>query len=195
MNPALILAAALWGELWFHPLRIALERDMAIHMCVQLPLLVCVGLLLAPAARAREPRWLANSDWLGIPGLVLVAFATSFWMIPRMLDAALAAPLFDFVKFVSVPLLVGLPLGVSWQRMPPLGRAFLWANFIPKLAAIGGLYLAAPVRLCAYYRVDQQSDAGWTLIGLAVALGLFWFVVAFVGKPVPITRPLPYANS
>ncbi len=65
--------------------------------------------------------------------------------------------------------------------MPPLGRAFIWANFIPKLGAIGGLYLAAPTRLCAYYRLDQQELAGWTLIAVAIALGITWFIAAFVG--------------
>jgi hypothetical protein len=74
-------------------------------------------------------------------------------------------------------------LGLCWRRMPPLGRAFIWANFIPKLGAIGGLYLAAPTRLCAYYRLDQQAVAGWTLIVLAVVLGTLWFIVAFVGWP------------
>ena len=46
-------------------------------------------------------------------------------------------------KFLSLPLLAGLPLGLSWSRMPPLGHALIWANFIPKIAAIGALYLIA----------------------------------------------------
>ncbi len=183
MSSRLVAATGLWAILWFAPLRLALERDMAVHMIVQLPLLACVGYLLAVALRRHEPHWIAQGDWLGIPGLLLVIFATSFWMLPRMLDAALADPLIDLVKFLSLPLLVGLPLGLSWRRMPLLGRAFVWANFIPKLGAIGGLYLAAPTRLCAYYRLDQQAVAGWALIAVAVALGATWFVVVFVGWP------------
>jgi hypothetical protein len=112
-----------------------------------------------------------------------VVFATSLWMLPRMLDVALANPLFDLAKFVILPLLVGLPLGLSWQRLPALGRAFLGANSIPKLGAIGGLYLGAPTRLCAYYRLDQQTVAGWTLIAIATGLGALWFLAAFVGWP------------
>lgn len=156
---------------------------MAVHMTVQLPLLGCTGYLLATVIRPREPRWFAEADWLGIPGLLLMIFATSLWMVPRMLDAALASPLIDLAKFLSLPLLVGLPLGLSWPRMPALGRAFVWANFIPKLGVIGGLYLAAPVRLCAYYRLDQQATTGTVLISVAAALGLTWFIVAFVGWP------------
>jgi hypothetical protein len=46
-------------------------------------------------------------------GLLAVVFATSLWMLSRMLDVALASPLFDLAKFVILPLLVGLPLGLS----------------------------------------------------------------------------------
>lgn len=183
MNGRLLLAAGAWLTLWLSPLRIALEGDMALHMTVQVPLLIAVGLLLARDVRSHEPRWLADADWLGIPGIALVIFGTSFWMLPRALDSAVADPWFDALKFLSLPFLVGLPLGLSWRRMPPLGRAFVWANFIPKLGAVGGLYLAAPTRLCAYYRLDQQATAGWALILIAVTLGTLWFIAAFVGWP------------
>jgi hypothetical protein len=183
MKLRLLYAMGLWVGLWLPPARAILESNMAVHMTVQLPLLACTGFLLATVIRPREPRWLAEADWLGIPGLLLVIFATSLWMLPRMLDAALADPLVDLVKFLSLPLFVGLPLGLSWPRMPALGRAFVWANFIPKLGAIGGLYLAAPARLCAYYRLDQQAITGRVLIAVAVALGLTWFIVAFIGRP------------
>lgn len=195
MKARLLAAGILWLALWLWPLRPALERDMAVHMLVQLPLLALVGFLLATAVRPHEPRWLAEADWLGIPGLLLVIFATSFWMLPRTLDAALADPLIDVGKFLSVPLFVGLPLGLSWARMPALGRAFVWANFIPKLGAIGGLYLAAPTRLCAYYRLDQQAAAGWALIAVAVALGLAWFVVAFIGSSCRARPQIAYTSG
>jgi hypothetical protein len=182
-----LLSAALaaWAVLWLAPVRTAVERDMALHMTVQLPLLIGVGALLAAALRPREPRRLAEADWLGIPGLALVVCATSFWMLPRMLDWAVADPRADLAKFATLPLCAGLPLGLSWRRLPPLGRAFVWANFIPKLGAVGGLYLAAPVRLCAYYRLDQQAAAGWSLIAVAAVLGMLWFLAALVGWPRP----------
>lgn len=183
MNAPLLFAAGLWLSLGFWPLRGALESDMALHMTVQLPLLIGTGFIFATSLRAHEPHWLANADWLGIPGLLLVAFASSFWMLPRMLDLALADPWMDLAKFATIPLFIGLPLGLSWPRMPALGRAFLWANFIPKLGAIGGLYLAAPTRLCAYYRLDQQTTAGAALIAIAIALGISWFIAVFVGSP------------
>jgi hypothetical protein len=188
MSAAVYIAAGLWAGLWSWPLRIALERDMAVHMIVQLPLLILVGWLLGLALREHEPVSIADADWLGIPGILLVLFATSFWMLPRALDGAVADPWMDFAKFVTLPLLAGVPLAVSWRRMPGLGRAFIWANFIPKLGAIGGLYLAAPARLCAYYRIDQQAATGWTLIGIAIALAMAWFIAALIGWPRPAVR-------
>jgi hypothetical protein len=181
--------AAAWLLLWLPPLRPVLESDMALHMAVQLPLLAILGALLAPLVRAGEPSWLAEADWLGIPGLMLAFLASSFWMLPRALDGALADPRMEAAKFVSVPLLIGLVAAASWRRMPSLGRAFIIANFISKLGILGGLYLAAPVRLCAYYRLDQQVAAGWLLLGLAAAASLLWFIAAFVGRPVPAPRP------
>lgn len=183
-------ACAAWALLWLPAVRSALESDMAVHMAVQIPLLIAIGVLLASAGRRHEPRWLAAADWLGIPGIVAVILATSFWMLPRALDQAISDPRVDFIKFLSLTLLAGMPLGLSWRRMPPLGRAFIWANFIPKLGAIGGLYLAAPTRICAFYRLDQQELAGQALIAVAVALGIAWFVAAFVGwTPSCATQP------
>jgi hypothetical protein len=181
MNIRLLFIASWWLTMWLS--RATLERDMAMHMTVQAPMLIGLGLLLAAIVRPYELRWLADADWLGIPGIVAVLFGTSFWMLPRALDEAVADPFFDMVKFLSLPLLVGLPLGLSWRRMPSLGRAFIWANFIPKIASVGGLYLMAPTRLCAYYRLDQQAVAGWTLILVAVALGTLWFIAALIGWP------------
>jgi hypothetical protein len=137
MKTRLLFFATSWLTLWLSPLRIALERDMALHMTVQVPLLIALGVLLAAPLRRHEPRWLADADWLGIPGIAAVVLGTSFWMLPRALDQAVADPHFDLIKFLTLPLFVGLTLGLSWQRMPPLGRAFIWANFIPKLGAVG----------------------------------------------------------
>jgi hypothetical protein len=114
-----LVAVVFWTILWLS--RVAFEHDMAVHMTVQMPLLACVGLLLASILRPREPPWLVEADWRGIPGLLAVAFATSFRMLPRMLDAALAHPLIDLAKFVTLPLLVGLPMGLSWPRLPGFG--------------------------------------------------------------------------
>ncbi len=189
--PRLAAAAILWFGLWLPPLRSGLESDMALHMTVQIPLLALVGILIAPEVRRFEPRWLAEADWLGIPGIVLVLFSTSYWMLPVALDSALGDWRMEVAKFVSLPLLVGVPLGLSWQRMPPLGRLFVIANIISKVGALGGLYLAAPIRLCAYYRLDQQAEAGSALLAVTTAAILGAFLASFFGWS--WRRPFPDA--
>ncbi len=51
---------ALWVALW--PLRTLLESDMALHMTLQLSLLIGVGYMLATVLHPHEPRWLADAD-------------------------------------------------------------------------------------------------------------------------------------
>jgi uncharacterized membrane protein len=192
-TPAVILlgAGALWGALALPPLRAAFEGEMALQMTVQLPLLAVVGGAIAQALRSAEPGWLRDADRLGLCGVTLAVFAFAIWMLPRSLDGALADPLVEFAKFVSLPLFVGLPLASSWQRLPGLGRGFLVANFLSMLGAAGGLYLAAPIRLCAYYRIDQQEMTGRSLIALAVGIGLFALFAALFGW----RWPAPAAGS
>lgn len=144
------IAAILWCGLWLPPLRYGLESDMALHMTVQLPLLAAIGMLVVPVFCQREPRWLANADWLGIPGLVLVLFSSSYWMLPVTLDSTLSDWRMETAKFLSLPLTVGLPLGLSWPRMPPLGRAFVIANVIPSWGPSAGCFSRRP---CAYARI------------------------------------------
>jgi len=96
-----LAALALWMILWLSPPRVALESDMAVHMTVQLPLLARVCLVLASVLRPREPRWLIEANWIGIPELLAVVLVTSFWMLPRMLDAALANALINLPKFIT----------------------------------------------------------------------------------------------
>jgi hypothetical protein len=49
---------------------------------------------------------------------------------------------------VSDPLMnlhksLSLLLGLRRNRLPPHGRAFIWANLIPTITAVGALYLMA----------------------------------------------------
>ena len=165
---------------------------MASQMAVQLPLLVLVGSLLALALRPFEPRWLREADRFGAAGLVLALFVLAVWMLPRSLDGALAEPHVEAAKFLSLPLLAGLPLASSWPRLPGIAKGVVVANFLSMLGTVGGLYLAAPGRLCAYYRIDQQVATGMALLALAGALGISWFAAAFCGWPRP--RPGPLAG-
>ena len=157
-----------------------LESNMATHMLVQLPLLALGGVLLASAGRARVRRTVEPYNQYGLSGMLVVLFASSYWMLPRALDAALDRPAMELVKFVSLPLLVGAPLGVSWVRLGPVGRGFVLTNTISMIAALGWLYRQSPVRLCNYYLIDQQVVLGDCLLWVALALGLACTARAFI---------------
>ncbi len=62
IRQALATVCAIWLLLWLPGVRSVLERDMSVHMAVQIPLLIAVGALLAAAARGHEPHWFAGAD-------------------------------------------------------------------------------------------------------------------------------------
>lgn len=160
-----------------------LEVEMVHQMTLQLPLLGITGGLIAHALREREPGWLHGADRSGAVGVTVALFAIAFWMLPRSLDAALATPSMEAAKMISVPLLAGLPLASSWRRLPALARGFLAANLLSMLGTVGALYLAAPTRLCAYYRLDQQAAAGRGLIAVVGVVGFVWLLTVLFGSP------------
>jgi len=160
-------------------LRSLLESSLTAHMFGQIPLLVLAGWMIGKGRFA-----FLFGDWNrhGIPGLLIALFAMLFWMIPRWLDASLSEPLWEVIKFITIPLLIGVPLGVSWSRMSAFSRAVVWANAISMLGVLGWLYVAAPVRVCNNYLVNQQQDFGYTAMVLAVAIAAYWAGVGFFGR-------------
>lgn len=171
------------------PLRGWLEAGMVSHMLVQLPLLVGLGAAAVAWLPAGWRRRLDDCNAAGLPLTLLALFAAAFWMLPRSLDAALNAPLMELAKFLSLPLLVGMPLALSWRRLPLIGRGFLWSNLVSMLVVLGWLYSAAPVRMCTNYLVDQQQLLGRSLLLLALGLAL-WLAgqVLFGGGPGPAVQ-------
>ncbi|WP_206609553.1 hypothetical protein [Thiohalobacter thiocyanaticus] len=155
------------------PLRDWLEAGMVMHMLVQLPLLAGLGVLAVRRLPARLRNRLDRCNAAGVPLTLLALFAIAFWMLPRSLDAALNQPAMELAKFVSLPLLVGAPLALSWRRLPAVGRGFLWSNLLSMLVVLGWLYSAAPVRVCTNYLVDQQQLLGRGLLLLALGLALW----------------------
>lgn len=158
-----------------------LEASMIGHMLLQIPLLTAVGIM---SSRLLPQRWqnsLLAAAGGAIPCVLTALFVSSYWMLPRALDAALTDPLVEIAKFVSLPMLVGLPLGLAWKQLRVIGRGFVWTNFISMLAVLGWLYIVAPVRLCNNYLVDQQGQAGWWMVKLALLLFAWWLGNLFVG--------------
>lgn len=164
------------------PLRFWLEGGMVGHMLVQIPLLAAAGMLGAFALPPNLKRLLAAYNAHGLPFTLLAGLVSTYWMLPRALDAALADPWMEAVKFASLPLLVGLPLAVSWCPLGAIGRGFVVTNFISMVAVIGWLYIVAPVRVCNNYLVNQQTAAGWLLVAIAGLLFLAWAAPAFIAR-------------
>ncbi|OGB06004.1 MAG: hypothetical protein A3E79_11020 [Burkholderiales bacterium RIFCSPHIGHO2_12_FULL_61_11] len=161
--------------------RTLLEATMSAHMLVQIPLLAAAGIIAGRLLPARCQDALLAAAGGAIPCAVLAIFASSYWMLPRALDAALTDPLTEAAKFISLPALVGLPLALAWKRLSAIGRGFIWTNFISMLAVLGWLYIVAPVRVCNSYLVDQQTSTGWLMVKFAVLLFAWWLSTLFVG--------------
>ena len=171
--------ALLFAVLALPAMRHALERVMLAHMLVQIPLLAASGALIAAALPARVKSRIAAWNRCGVAGTLLALIASTWWMVPRALDLALAAPLMEVAKFATLPLLVGAPIALSWRDLGGMGRGFVIANVLPMWAVVGWLYAAAPVRVCNFYLVEEQVGAGVGLLSaslvLAVAAGLLSF--------------------
>ena len=164
------LAALLWLVLALPPVRALLEASMTRQMLVQMPLLALVGWWLAAALPARWRDAIGRWNAHGINGFLLASFAGMLWMVPRMLDEALDLPWVEVTKFTSIPLLIGLPLALSWPRAGFVLRAAVLVEAIATAFRLAWLYLASPVRLCSNYLLDDQQRLGQGLLALGIAL-------------------------
>jgi hypothetical protein len=182
-HPMVQASLGLYLLLAASPLRGWLEATMTGHMLVQIPLLAAVGWgvshALSPMTRTR----LLASCGGPFPPVLVSTFASSYWMLPRALDAALADPLVEAAKLVGVPLAVGFPLALAWPRLGAIARGFVLTNAFSMLAVLGWLYLAAPVRVCNAYAEQDQATAGRWMVTMAVVLFLGWLARWFVAAP------------
>jgi hypothetical protein len=164
------------------PARTGLESSMPGHMLVQMPLLILAGSLIGIPLRPTFASLLDRYDAYGIASILIGVFALAFWMLPRSLDAALAEPAMEAMKFLTVPGLVGVPVALAWPRLPAVARGFVFGNCLSMLAVLGWLYLAAPVRVCNFYLSSDQALTGKGLLLLAAVAGLYWLLSAFGGE-------------
>jgi len=158
------LAALLYAALLVPPVRHALEASMTAQMLVQIPLLVGVGALLRGALPARALAVTAGWDYHGITGLTLASLTAALWLLPRSLDVAVTEPIMAWAKYLSVPLLIGLPFAVSWPRMSFIVRGVFLLEFIATFFRMGWLDLIWPDRLCNSYLLGDQQRLGQYLV-------------------------------
>ncbi|MCC7097626.1 MAG: hypothetical protein IT472_10645 [Thermomonas sp.] len=173
------ISLGLWGVLALPPLRHGLESTMAAQMLLQMPLLALAGYWLGKAVPARAEAILMPWDRWGLSGLLLASMASMPWMLPRAIDAALQQPWVELAKFASLPLLVGLPVALSWPRAGFVLRGVFLLEIAATAFRLGWLYLASPVQVCSNYLVDDQQQTGrWLFaVGAAINLVLVWKLV------------------
>jgi hypothetical protein len=166
----------LCGALAAPPVRRMLEATMTLQMLVQIPLLVLAGWLLGRAIPQRIEAAIARWNGRGIPGLLLATLVGMVWMLPRMMDASVNNGWFALAKFVSVPLLIGVPVALSWPRMGFVVRGVFLLELVATAFRLGWLYLVSPTRLCSNYLLSDQQQLGKYLlaIGIATCLVLAW---------------------
>lgn len=165
-----IAGAALWAALAVPPLRHALEATMTLQMLAQMPLLALAGGWLAHGTPQWFVRRIATWNHQGISGLLLASLTGMVWMLPLAMDAALDDPRFTLAKFLSLPLLVGAPVALSWPRAGFVVRGVVLLEVIATAFRLGWLYLISPLRLCSNYLLDDQQLLGRLLLALGVAI-------------------------
>ena len=181
LNPAAV-AVMCWLALVLTPLRSLLESSLQGHVLVQIPLLIALGFWLGRAGDKWIEPWQRSWNGGGIAGVLSASFTIAFWMLPRWLDASISEPAVAAAKYLSLPLLAGLPLALSWPRLHPIARAVVKIELIAMLVRLGWLYLISPDRLCNNYLLAEQIILGQAFLLLAAALSLFWLAPAFFGR-------------
>ncbi len=171
-----LAGTSLWVVLSIPVVRHTLESSMVLQMLLQMPLLALAGWWFAQGAPDWLQRNLAVWDYHGISGLVLASITSLVWMLPLAVDASLNDPLVTLAKYMSVPLLIGAPIALSWPRAGFVVRGVVLLELIATTFRLGWLYAISPERLCSNYLLDDQQRLGQLFIGLgcAIILALVW---------------------
>ena len=172
----ILTGLALWLLIAVTPAGTFLENSLFKHVVIEIPLLIIIGIT---AGNLIKPRLSGILDIISIPGILVACFTLAFWMIPRWLDASLNDEFIACMKYLSIPLLIGIPLALCWQTLHPVARGVVKIEFLAMLFRLGWLYLISPDRLCNNYLLSEQQQLGYMLIILGFAFGIIWLVQVF----------------
>jgi len=179
MHLKLLLGLVLIAILSVPQVRNNLVSTMIGQMIIQMPLLTVGGYLFGVFVRDKIGNSSSSLNSYGIAGLLIALFTYIYWFLPRSIDAAVNNSSFELVKYVTVPLLIGLPLALSWGRLSVAAKGFVWANVISMCFVMGWFYANTPVRLCNNYLSEQQIQLGMTLMGISILLLVTLFTKIF----------------
>jgi len=154
------------------PVATLMESIMAIHMHMQMPLLVISGILMERFFQVQFPGFFEKWNRNGVPGILLFIFIWTYWLIPRAMDEALTMQMVEVFKFISLPFLAGIPLRDSWGKLGKTGKYIMFTYFIISSLVLGWLYIASSEQLCNNYLIVEQKALGWSsaIIGICVLL-------------------------
>jgi hypothetical protein len=158
------------------------ESIMVLHMHMQMPLLVIVGMLFTPFLRERFSSFFTKWNENGIPGVLLFLIIIIYWMIPRAMDEAIANPVVEMFKFISLPFLAGIPLRESWRKLTKWGKNLTLISISILFTAVALLYIVAPLQLCNNYLVAEQKALGWTSLFMAVGIMIYFIQTLFIDE-------------
>lgn len=153
-------------------LRDWLTSSMALHMAVQIPMLVILGAFLAQILQQRYSRLKHFGQRYRYSLLLFTLFTFGLWMLPLLLDASLHHTEIAIIKWLVLPL-AGMSLVLSWQHLPFVLRGILHLEALATLLRLGWLYLIAPQRYCVSYVLDDQTNLGYVLLGYGIMYGVF----------------------
>ena len=168
-----ISGIVLFGVLLIPPVRTYLESIMILHMLVQLPLLILAGWLAGKAVINRYNHFFDKYNGNGVPGIILVIIITMYWMLPRAMDETLVFHYLEIFKYAGLPLLVGIPLRDSWNKLKSVGKSFVYLNYLPMFGLMAWLYIDIPVQVCNNYLEAEQKVLGWGFLIITAFMVLY----------------------
>jgi hypothetical protein len=157
-----------------------MESVMVIHMHMQMPLLIFTGFLMARFFQMQVPHFFEKWNGNGIPGIMLFVIIVVYWTLPRSMDEALTIPSMEVFKFISLPLLAGIPLRDSWKKLKPFVKNIVFYLFIIVFFGMGWLYIDSPMQLCNNYLIIEQITLGWGFLTTAICMVIYLLYTAFI---------------
>lgn len=162
------------------PVANLLESIMVIHMHMQMPFLVISGFLMADYFQKHFPDFFKKWNDNGIPGMMLFVIIMVYWMIPRTMDEALTIQSVEVFKFISLPILAGIPLRDSWKKISSTAKNAVIISFSIIFLGMGWLYIKWPNPLCNNYLLIEQITLGWGFLTMAFCIVIYLVYNAFV---------------
>ncbi|MEC5423660.1 hypothetical protein QGM71_09165 [Virgibacillus sp. C22-A2] len=170
---------ALYIFLILPPVATLMESVMAIHMHMQMPLLVIAGMLMAKFFQIKFPAFFEKWNSNGVPGLLLFIIIWTYWMLPRTMDEALTLQSIEIFKFISLPFLAGISLRDSWRKLDNRGKYSIYIYLILSSIVMGWLYIASPEQLCNNYLIVEQRALGWSFVIVGACVLAYFIQLLF----------------